>query len=72
MPWIHLGAFCLAHPDCDVKTRDRLVILDLNESWQPGDGGELRLWTTPGDNTGLFELMEPRFGTLVAFLAGDR
>ncbi len=67
------GAFYKAHLDRHRQTQDRLVtvILYLNEHWQPGDGGELRLWTTPGEKDGPFEIIEPRFGTLVAFLAGD-
>ena len=41
------------------------------EDWQPGDGGELKLWTKPGEKEGPFALIEPRIGTLVCFLAGD-
>lgn len=67
------GAFYRAHLDRHRQTEDRIVtvILYLNEDWQPGDGGELRLWTTPGEKDGPFELIEPRFGTVVAFLAGE-
>lgn len=67
------GAFYKAHLDRHQQTQDRVVtvILYLNEDWQPGDGGQLRIWTTPGDREGAFELVEPRMGTLVVFLAGD-
>ncbi len=67
------GAFYKAHLDRHVGTNDRIVtiILYLNPEWQPGDGGELKLWTTPGDKAGAFVLIEPRMGTMVCFLAGD-
>ena len=67
------GAFYKPHLDRHAGTNDRLVttILYLNQDWQPGDGGELKLWTTPGDRAGEFVLIEPRMGTLVCFLAGD-
>lgn len=67
------GAFYKPHLDRHAGTNDRIVtvILYLNQDWQPGDGGELKLWTTPGEKAGPFELIEPRMGTLVCFLAGD-
>lgn len=67
------GAFYTAHLDRHAGTTDRIVtaILYLNEDWQPEDGGELKIWTTPGRKDGPFELIEPRMGTLVCFLAGD-
>lgn len=67
------GGFYKPHMDRHVGTRDRVVtiILYLNPNWQPGDGGELKLWTTAGDKTGPFILIEPRMGTLVCFLSGD-
>ena len=67
------GAFYKAHLDRHVGTSDRIVttILYLNPDWQPGDGGELKLWTTAGDKVGAFILIEPRLGTLVCFMAGD-
>ena len=67
------GAFYKPHLDRHVGTIDRIitVILYLNENWQPGDGGELKLWTTCGDKHGAFELIEPRMGTLVCFPSGD-
>lgn len=67
------GAFYKAHLDRHQNSQERLltVILYLNEHWQPGDGGELKLWTTPGEQEGPTEIIEPRMGTLVSFLAGD-
>jgi SM-20-related protein len=43
-----VGAFYKAHLDRHTGTSDRIVttILYLNPNWQPGDGGELKLWTT--------------------------
>ncbi len=67
------GAFYTAHLDRHSGTSDRVVtiILYLNPDWQPGDGGELKLWTTAGEKEGAFELIEPRMGTLVCFMAGE-
>ncbi len=67
------GAFYKAHLDRHAGTSDRIVtvILYLNPDWQPGDGGELKLWLTPGSNAGDYKLIEPRLGTLVCFMAGD-
>lgn len=67
------GAFYKPHLDRHAGTSDRVVtaILYLNPDWQPGDGGELKLWTTEGEKSGAFVLIEPRMGTLVCFLAGD-
>jgi SM-20-related protein len=67
------GAFYKAHLDRHAGTTDRIVtvILYLNPDWQAGDGGELKLWTAVGEKSGKFELIEPRMGTLVCFMAGD-
>ena len=67
------GGFYKQHLDRHRDTSDRIVtvILYLNPGWQPGDGGELKIWTQPGDREGEFEIIEPRLGTLVCFLAGD-
>jgi SM-20-related protein len=67
------GAFYKAHLDRHAGTSGRIVttILYLNPHWQPGDGGELKIWTTCGEKTGAFVLIEPRLGTMVCFLAGD-
>lgn len=67
------GGFYKPHLDRHAGTSDRIVtvILYLNEHWQAGDGGELKLWTSPGQKAGSFELIEPRLGTLVCFMAAD-
>lgn len=67
------GGFYKPHLDCHAASSTRIVtvILYLNENWQPGDGGELKLWTTPGSREGDFILIEPRMGTLVCFIAAD-
>jgi SM-20-related protein len=67
------GAFYKPHLDRHADAAGRIVttILYLNPNWQPGDGGELKLWTTAGEKTGEFILIEPRLGTLVCFLSGD-
>jgi len=67
------GAFYKPHLDRHSGTSDRIVtvILYLNPDWQPGDGGELKIWTTAGDKHGEFTLIEPRMGTLVCFMAAD-
>jgi SM-20-related protein len=67
------GGFYKPHLDRHRETRDRIlsVILYLNPEWQPGDGGELRMRTTPGEQGGDFITVEPWMGTLVCFLAGD-
>jgi SM-20-related protein len=67
------GAFYKPHLDRHAGTSERIitVILYLNADWQPGDGGELKLWTTSGEKSGEFELIEPRLGTMVCFLAGE-
>ena len=67
------GAFYKPHLDRHAGTQDRIVtvILYLNEGWKPGDGGELKLWTTPEGRDGSFQLIEPRMGTMVCFMAED-
>ncbi len=67
------GGFYKPHLDRHAGSRERQVtaILYLNPDWQAGDGGELKLWTTAGEQTGAFILVEPRMGTLVCFMAGD-
>jgi SM-20-related protein len=73
-----IGSFYRRHLDVFANARERKVstVLYLNPEWRPGDGGELRLWTTPAsqgawDPEGPFVDIEPRFGTLVAFLSED-
>lgn len=67
------GGFYKAHRDQHAHATNRVVtvILYLNQTWQPGDGGELRIWTTPGAAKGPSVLIEPRMGTMVCFLSDD-
>lgn len=67
------GGFYKAHLDRHQGTSERLVtvILYLNEHWQPGDGGELKIWTNVGKKEGPFVLIQPKMGTMVCFLAED-
>ena len=68
-----VGSFYKAHLDRHTGTSDRIVtvILYLNPDWHPGDGGELKIWTTPEGRDGAFELIEPRMGTIVCFMFGE-
>lgn len=68
-----IGGYYKPHLDQHENTQSRIItaILYLNDGWEKGDGGELKLWTTPGDKEGAFELIEPRLGTLVLFRAAD-
>jgi SM-20-related protein len=67
------GGFYKPHLDRHRDTSERIVtvILYLNPGWKSGDGGELKIWTKPGDREGEFGIVEPRLGTLVCFLAAD-
>lgn len=67
------GGFYKPHLDRHAGSSERILttILYLNEDWQTGDGGELKLWKTCGEKTGPFEIIEPRLGTLVCFHSGD-
>lgn len=67
------GAFYKAHLDRHAGTRDRIVtvILYLNDGWKTGDGGELKIWTSPEGREGCYEIIEPRMGTMVCFMAED-
>lgn len=67
------GAYYKAHLDRHAGTNDRIItiILYLNEGWQTGDGGELKLWTSAAGRDGCYELIEPRMGTMVCFMAED-
>lgn len=72
------GTFYRRHLDVFANARERKVstVLYMNRGWEPGDGGELRLWTTPASEEAWTPQspsidIEPRFGTLVAFLSED-
>lgn len=68
------GAFYKKHLDAfkqpaDSLQSNRLVstVLYLNSQWQPGDGGELRLYSE--DDTQLLETIAPEYGRMVIFLS---
>ena len=65
------GAFYKPHLDQHAHTQDRIVtiILYLNPDWTEGDGGELKIWTEMSGKDGPFQLIQPRMGTVVCFLA---
>lgn len=65
------GAFYKPHLDQHAHTQDRIVtvILYLNPDWEEGDGGELKIWTEMSGKDGPFQLIQPRMGTMVCFLA---
>ncbi len=67
------GGFYKPHLDRHAGSSERVltVILYLNENWQSGDGGELKLWRNSGEKNGPFEIIAPRLGTLVCFFSGD-
>lgn len=63
------GAGYAKHSDVLNGTRQRVLstVLYLNEGWQDGDGGQLRLFDSVGD--GIIATILPVFGTLVIFLS---
>ena len=63
------GSFYKKHIDAFKGSSNRVVttILYLNPHWQPGDGGELLLYTP--DSGTLLKTISPRFGKLVVFLS---
>ena len=63
------GAFYKRHLDAfRGQTNRRLTsILYLNPDWQPSHGGELLMYQD--DETEPFQVVEPRFGTMVIFLS---
>lgn len=66
------GAYYSKHLDQHAGTQTRMVscILYLNQDWQDDDGGQLRIYTVPGDE-GHYTDVIPAGGTLVTFLSGD-
>ncbi len=64
------GDYYQRHLDAFNGNNGRLlsVVLYLNEGWQSQWGGRLRLWPDP-DAQGVATEVEPRAGTLVAFLS---
>lgn len=71
------GSAYVRHLDVFADARQRQVstVLYLNEAWQRGDGGELRIWTDPAGPDWQLDSptidIEPRAGTLVLFLSED-
>lgn len=64
------GDYYQRHMDAFNGNNGRLlsVVLYLNEGWQSEWGGRLRIWASPDDTVVATEV-EPRAGTLVAFLS---
>jgi len=64
------GGFYRRHLDQFRGAERRILscILYLNVGWEPGDGGELRLYTDPAE-PGRCEAIAPLGGTLVTFLS---
>ncbi len=60
------------HVDQHQGTETRAVscVTYLNEAWQAGDGGELRLYPTEGDSERVVDVT-PRAGTLVCFISAE-
>ncbi|WP_265942439.1 2OG-Fe(II) oxygenase [Dechloromonas sp. A34] len=63
------GAGYAKHSDVLNGARQRVLstVLYLNEGWQEGDGGQLRLFDPTGD--GVIATIQPEFGTMVIFLS---
>ena len=66
------GAFYRRHLDVFKHARERVVstVLYLNPKWQPGDGGELRIYLD-GRSLERFVDIPPIGGTLVTFLSHE-
>jgi len=64
------GAFYRKHLDQFQHDSQRALtcILYLNDAWQEGDGGQLRMYLDDQDDT-LYRDIQPQGGTLVAFLS---
>jgi SM-20-related protein len=63
------GAGYAKHSDVLQGARNRVVttIFYLNENWQSGDGGELRIFEPSGETT--IATVNPNFGTMIIFLS---
>ncbi|MFT6396670.1 MAG: SM-20-related protein [Bradymonadia bacterium] len=66
------GAFYQRHLDVFRHARERVAstVLYLNPNWQPGDGGELRIYLD-GKSLERFVDIPPLGGTLVTFLSEE-
>lgn len=67
-----IGGFYRKHWDAFKGGMNRMVstVLYLNPDWQPGDGGELYLYSDRDENERL-EVIIPDYGKLVIFLSED-
>ncbi|BDS05551.1 2OG-Fe(II) oxygenase [Oceaniferula spumae] len=69
-----VGGFYKPHLDQHqaCPTRQITIIAYLNTDWQPGDGGELRLYTSPEQGIqGPHIDFAPTAGTIIAFRSAD-
>ncbi|WP_226388997.1 2OG-Fe(II) oxygenase [Penaeicola halotolerans] len=66
------GSFYKRHLDQFSQVSYRIVsaITYLNENWQPGDGGELRIYESAADDASYVDIA-PTGGKLVCFLSGE-
>lgn len=64
------GAFYRRHLDAFNGSNQRVVsvVIYLNNAWQGGDGGRLRIWPAPDSVHSVLDVA-PRAGTLVCFLS---
>ncbi len=64
------GAFYKRHLDAFNADNPRVVsvVIYLNQVWQPGDGGQLRIWPDRDSRRAVLDV-SPRAGTLVCFLS---
>lgn len=65
------GARYIRHHDSFRGAANRIVsvVAYLTENWQPGDGGELRIYAEASDE--VVATIEPRAGSLVLFLSEE-
>jgi SM-20-related protein len=64
-----VGAAYAKHSDVLIGKNSRILstVFYLNEHWQSGDGGELRLFDPNGDK--IIATINPSFGTMIIFLS---
>jgi len=66
------GSFYARHLDQfrGIGLRTVSAILYLNDDWRPEDGGQLRLYTVPGDDAQYLDIL-PTGGQLVVFMSAE-
>lgn len=71
--WYPAGTYYKRHIDNFRKIGNRLVsfICYLNENWQPGDGGELRIYSRNEDGTEYYIDVQPTAGKMVLLLSEE-